>query len=164
MKKWIGYMTAVFFMTMLFAACTGDGEKRTERTVVEVHPAVSEKGENAMTIIMTSGDTAIEAVLNDTPMAKEFAGRLPMTLSMRRFDDREYYARIPELQSEGRDIRDYENGDVTYYRGGPSFAVFFAKAGTSHQSGLVRLGKVTSDLSLFDHLGAEETVKIEIKK
>jgi len=42
---------------------------------------------------------------------------------------------------------------VTYYTGGPSFELFFAKEGQSSQGNLIRMGKVTSELSLFQQLG-----------
>jgi NAD(P)-dependent dehydrogenase (short-subunit alcohol dehydrogenase family) len=50
-------------------------------------------------------------------------------------------------------ISNYKNGDVTYYTGGPSFELFFAKEGQSSQGNLIRMGKVTSELSLFQQLG-----------
>jgi len=71
--------------------------------------------------------------------------------------------RISKLSETGNAIPDYENGDVTYYTGGPSFTVFFAKAGKSSQGNLIRMGKVTSDLSLFEQLGHEAKITIDIK-
>lgn len=50
---------------------------------------------------------------------------LPRTLTMNRYDDRGYYGRIESITEDGEAIADFENGDVTYYPAGPSFAVFF---------------------------------------
>jgi len=63
----------------------------------------------------------------------------------------------------GMPVRNYKNGDVTYYTGGPSFAVFFAKEGRSSQENLIRIGKVISDLSLFQQIENEVKVKINVK-
>ena len=47
---------------------------------------------------------------------------------------------------------------------GPSFAVFFDGAERSSQSGLIRMGKVTSPLSVFEELGETIEITIEVAK
>ncbi|MGE4588851.1 MAG: cyclophilin-like fold protein [Acidaminococcaceae bacterium] len=125
--------------------------------------AVDNKTANTTIITMTFGSSVVEAELDDSETSREFIARLPITLSMKRSDDREYYARIPKLSENGNAIPDYKNGDVTYYTGGPSLAVFFAKEGQSSQANLIRIGKITSDLSIFQQLENGVEVKIAVK-
>ncbi len=112
-------------------------------------------------ITLTSGDTVITATLDNSETTQAFLATLPRTISMNNYADREYYGRIEALPENGEAISDYENGDVAYYPAGPSFAVFFANADSSNQSGLIRMGKITSDLSAFSSL--EKTAKILIE-
>lgn len=65
---------------------------------------------------------------------------------------------IPE---NGEAVADFENGDVTYYPAGPSFAVFFAGEERSSQGGLIRMGKIISDLSVFDTM--DDTLKVIVE-
>ena len=64
------------------------------------------------------------------------------------------------MSEEGEAIPDFENEDVTYYPAGPSLAVFFAGEEQSSQAGLIRMGKITSDLSVLANLG--DTVEMQI--
>ena len=117
----------------------------------------------ATEITMTIGDITITATLDNSETTQEFLASLPRTLTMNRYGDREYYGRISPISENGEIIDDFENGDVTYYPAGPSFAVFFAGDDRSSQSGLIRMGKVTSDLSVFDALDDTIEVLIELK-
>ena len=101
-------------------------------------------------ITMTVGDTVITATLDDSDTTRDFLSTLPRTIMMYRYDDREYYGMLEEISENGEAIADFENGDVTYYPAGHSFAVFFNGEERSDQSGLIRMGKITSDLSVFD--------------
>ena len=117
---------------------------------------------NMTEIIMKFGETEITAVLDDSETSKAFLDLLPLTLNMRRYADREYYAAIEQLPENGAFIPDFENGDVTYYTAGKSLAVFFGNAGNSSQNGLIRMGRITSDLSLFENINDSVTVTITL--
>lgn len=69
---------------------------------------------------------------------------------------------MESISENGDIVADFEDGDVTYYPAGPSFAVFFAGEENSSQSGLIRMGKVTSDLSVFEGLGDTVEMRVEI--
>lgn len=112
-------------------------------------------------ITMTVGNTVITAELSDSETVRAFLETLPRTFTMNRYGDREYYGRMETITENGESIADFENGDVTYYPAGPSFAVFFAGEESSNQGGLIRMGKITSDLSAFDAL--EDTVEMRIE-
>lgn len=113
-------------------------------------------------ILLTAGDTAIRVTVINSRTTTEFLATLPRVITMNRYDNREYYGRIGTLSEEGEQIDNYTNGDVTYYPAGPSFAIFFAKDGESRQSGLIRMGRITSDLSVFNELGAQIEIRIEV--
>lgn len=115
------------------------------------------------TIALTVGDTVLTAELDDSQTTRDFLATLPRTMPMTRYGDREYYGKVDApLSQNGTAIEDYENGDVTYYIPGGSFAIFFGQADNSSQSGLIRMGRMTSDLALFDTLPDEVEVRIEL--
>ena len=113
-------------------------------------------------ITMTTGETVITATLDNSETTQEFLATLPRTLAMSRYADREYYGRVEPLSQNGEAIPDFSNGDVTYYSPGPSLAIFFANEDQSSLSGLIRMGKITSDLSVFDALGESMEMLVEI--
>lgn len=113
-------------------------------------------------ITLAFGDTVIQAVLDDSETTRAFLDTLPLALTMSRYGDREYYASIGELPENGEAIDDFENGDVTYYTAGKSLAIFFGNAENSSQGDLIRMGKITSDLSLFDTIGDSVPVTISL--
>lgn len=115
-------------------------------------------------IELAFGDTVMTAVLDDSETSRGFIRMLPLTLTMNRYADREYYAALGELPENGAAIDDFENGDVTYYTDGKSLAIFFGNADTSSQDGLIRMGRITSDLSLFDTVGESEEVTISLSE
>lgn len=114
-------------------------------------------------ITMTVDDTVITAELTDSETTRSFLETLPRTLTMNRYGDREYYGRMEEISENGEVIPDFSNGDVTYYPAGPSFAVFFFGEEDSNQVGLIRMGKITSDLSVFDTFDESIEVYIEVQ-
>lgn len=133
-----------------------------ERMENDRQAAVTAISNETVEITMTVGDTVVTAELSDSETTRAFLETLPRTLAMNRYGDREYYGRIEGITENGESIEDFENGDVTYYPAGPSFAVFFDKADTSNQSGLIRMGKITSDLSVFNELEDMVEMRIEI--
>ena len=115
-------------------------------------------------IELAFGDTVMTAVLDDSKTSRAFIRKLPLTLTMNRYADREYYAALGELPENGTAIDDFENGDVTYYTDGKSLVIFFGNADTSSQDGLIRMGRITSDLSLFDTVGESAEVTISLSE
>lgn len=118
--------------------------------------------EETTQITLTAGKTVITAELDNSETTQEFLATLPRTMEMNRYDDREYYGRMEEISENGTAIESFENGDITYYPAGPSLAVFFDKEDTSRQGGLIRMGKITSDLSVFETMGETAEVLIEV--
>lgn len=171
-RKLFTTLLAVGMATSL-AAC-GAAEQETSPAPEEISEAVTEPAQTDMTengsgseteaeqteIELAFGNTVMTAMLDDSETSRAFIEMLPLTLSMNRYADREYYAAIDELPENGEAIEDFENGDVTYYTDGKSLAIFFGNADTSSQSGLIRMGRITSDLGLFDTV--DESVEVTI--
>lgn len=170
-KNLSGIILSTALMFVLSACGTTPSE--TERTVLPDTPPVDAVAEAEETetriqesvagteITMAFGDTVVTAVLDDSETSQAFLQTLPLTISMNRYADREYYAAISELPENGEEIPDFENGDVTYYTSGKSLAVFFGNEGDSHQADLIRMGRITSDLSVFDSI--PDTVEVAIQ-
>lgn len=112
-------------------------------------------------VVLTFGTTKVQATLNTSETAQEFIKKLPLEIDMTRYDEREYYAAINQIVTADEVVEDYENGDITYYTSGQSLAIFFNKANTSSQTGLIKIGSITSDLSIFDAIS--DTVPVTIR-
>lgn len=140
--------TAVESAQIDTAESSSSNEADTEQTEIE----------------LSFGDTVMTAALDDSETSRAFIKMLPLTLTMNRYADREYYAALDELPENGTAIDDFENGDVTYYTDGKSLAIFFGNADTSSQNGLIRMGRITSDLSLFDAVGENVEVTISLSE
>lgn len=158
------------------AACVGVGAPHSASASVPTEQSLSsqensesgavESGENegdtGTEITLAFGDTVIQAALDNSETTRAFLDMLPLTLTMSRYGDREYYASIGRLPENGEAIDNFENGDVTYYKAGNSLAIFFGNAENSSQGDLIRMGKITSDLSLFDSIGDSVPVTISL--
>lgn len=119
-------------------------------------------GETAIKI--TIGENVLDGVLYDTALAREIKAQLPLTISMSGFGGREYYGGVdfyPENLEGGQ--KSFENGDITYCEAHHNMAIFYAQTDNPTLSvDVIPIGKVTSDLSVFDTLGSRVTVTFSI--
>lgn len=120
---------------------------------VEPQESGSEQAqETALTV--TIGDTVLDGVLYDTPLAQEISGYFPLTVTMSGFGDREYYGGVdfyPENWEGGQTT--FENGQITYCEDHHNMAIFYAQTDDPILSVEVSpIGMVTSDLSVFEDL------------
>lgn len=113
-------------------------------------------------IILTIGNEKIDAVLNDSAAAKEFQTMLPLTLSMTRMGEHEYYDALPQPLTHAKKLQTgYTVGDLAFWTPGDLFALYFDEPEKAPE-GLMILGHITSDLSVFDLLGNPEEVTIQL--
>lgn len=116
------------------------------------------QGETAIKISI--GDKVLDGVIYDTALAQEIKSKFPLTVSMSGYGGREYYGGIeftPEKVSGGQ--LHFENGDITYCETNNSMAIFYAQ--TDHPDltmEVIPIGKVTSNLSVFDTFDGSEDV------
>lgn len=136
-------------------------------TVVEPEPEPDQKPEperKETPIKITIGDTALDGVIYDTALAEELKGHFPLTVSMSAYGGREYYGGLnftPESLETGQ--LNFENGDITYCRTNNTMAIFYAQ--TEHPDltmEVVPIGKVTSDLSVFESFGSREDITFSL--
>ncbi len=122
----------------------------------------SAQGQTAIKI--TVSDKVLDGVLYDTSLAEEIKAKFPLTVSMSGYGGREYYGEIefkPEKISGGQ--LNFENGDITYCETNNTMAVFYAQ--TDHPDltmEVIPIGKVTSDLSVFDGFDSTEDIIFEL--
>ena len=118
----------------------------------DLYRVKKEAEETAITI--TVGDTVLDGVLYDTPLANEIREYFPLTVSMVGFGGREYYGGVdfyPENWEGGQTT--FENGHITYCEDHHNMAIFYAQTDDPILSVEVSpIGMITSDLSVFEEL------------
>lgn len=116
------------------------------------------QGETAIKISV--GDKVLDGVIYDTALAQEIKSKFPLTVSMSGYGGREYYGGIEFTPKKvGGGQLNFENGDITYCETNNSMAIFYAQ--TDHPDltmEVIPIGKVTSDLSVFDTLESTEDI------
>ena len=124
------------------------------------------KEQTETTIQITVGDITLEGVLYDTALAEEIKEYFPLTISMVGYGGREYYGGVefyPENLEGGQ--RNFENGDITYCEAHHNMAIFYAQTDQPNLSvDVIPIGRVTSDLSVFDHLNSREDITFSLVK
>lgn len=119
---------------------------------------ISESNETVIQI--TIGDVTVDGILFDTALAKEIKEYFPLTISMISYGDREYYGGVdfyPENLEGGQ--RNFQNGDITYCEAHHNMAIFYAQTDNPNLSvDVIPIGRVTSDLSIFDNLNGREDI------
>lgn len=122
----------------------------------------TEDGETAITI--TIGEIVLDGVIYDTALAQEIKDKLPLTISMVSYGGREYYGGMdfyPENLEGGQ--RTFENGDITYCEAHHNMAIFYAQTDNPNLSvDVIPIGKVISDLSVFNHFDSQEEITFSL--
>lgn len=125
-----------------------------------------DSGEQTGTPIqITIGDRTLDGILYNTALAEEIKGYFPLTISMSGYGGREYYGGVdfyPENLEGGQ--KNFENGDITYCEAHHNMAIFYAQTDRPNLSvDVIPIGRVTSDLSVFDSLGSREEITFSLK-
>ena len=153
------YMLLLSGMTFNLTACSPDNEVPATFEKPAGQPENPNQSEN-MNIKISIGDKILTATLNDTPTSQDFIARLPLTLKMSRHDDREYYAAI-SLSKNASTEDGYVVGDICYWAPGDCIVFYYAKG---YSGSLLKMGRITSDLSIFKSLDNNIAVIIEKEK
>ena len=124
----------------------------------------TEEQQTGTAITITIGDTILDGVLYDTALANEIKEYFPLTISMSGYGGREYYGGVdfyPENLNGGQ--RHFENGDITYCEAHHNMAIFYAQTDDPELSvDVIPIGRVTSDLSVFDTLDSREEITFSL--
>lgn len=137
-------------------------EKIEIQTEKAIEDSIVSESQTAIRVII--GDTILAGILNDSPEAQQFQAMLPQTVPMSRFGDREYYGGIDgEITTESQGKYNFENGDITYCPQNNSTAIFFAQTDRPNLTiEIFTMGRITSDLSVFDDLSGREEIRFEL--
>jgi flavodoxin len=131
-------------------------------TTIGILPETEAISGEKTNITITVGDTEMTAVLNDSKAAQEFKNSLPTTVSMTRMGEHEYYGSLETPLTETENLQTgYEIGDLAFWTPGDLFAVYFDEPEEA-PSGLMILGNITSDMSIFDNLDSNVEMQIKI--
>ena len=113
---------------------------------------------------ITIADITLEGVLYNTALAEEIKAYFPLTISMVGYGGREYYGGVsfyPENLEGGQ--RNFKNGDITYCEAHHNMAIFYAQTDNPNLSvDVIPIGRVTSDLSVFESLGSREEITFSL--
>lgn len=124
-----------------------------------------EKTEEVAININASG-RQMTGVLYDTALAKEIKESFPLTVSMVGFGGREYYGKIEQVPvNAGKGQLNFKNGDITYCKTNNTLAIFYAQTDRPNLTmEVIPIGKVTSDLSVFDELPSNVDITFSLSK
>lgn len=124
----------------------------------------TENTETAITI--TIGDTVLDGVIYDTALAQEIKEYFPLTISMSGFGGREYYGGVDFYPAEENLMggeNTFDDGDITYCEAHHNMAVFYAQTDNPVLSvDVIPIGRVTSDLSVFENLESREEITFSL--
>lgn len=115
-------------------------------------------GAHTMTIHITAGDHVVTADLDDTPAAAAFAAILPLEVTISDFHATEKVADLPGRLPTDDEPAGYEpsTGDLTYYAPWGNLAIFYRDF--DYATGLVRLGRITSDTGVLGDLAGPASI------
>lgn len=121
-------------------------------------------GSKETTIQIIIGEIILEGVLYDTALADEIKAYFPLTISMGEFGGREYYGGVdfyPENLEGGQKY--FEDGEITYCEAHHNIAIFYSQSNDPNLSvDVIPIGKVTSDLSIFNDLDSREEITFSL--
>lgn len=121
-----------------------------------------QSGQTAIKIAID--DTVLNGVLYDMALAEEIKAYFPLTISMVGYGGREYYGGVdfyPKNLEVGQ--RNFENGEITYCEAHHNMAIFYAQTDNPNLSvDVIPIGRVTSDLSLFNTLDNREKITFSL--
>ncbi|QIY77398.2 cyclophilin-like fold protein [Streptomyces sp. RLB1-33] len=104
-----------------------------------------------MNIRLTIDGKRVDATLNDSATARDFAALLPLTLNLNDFHETEKIADLPRrLSTSGApDAAEAKPRDLAYYAPWGNLALYYRGSGSS-DVGLIILGRVNGDTERLD--------------
>lgn len=139
----------------LQASDVPSSESRVRKWLEQI--GIERKEPQGTTIRITVGERTFTGEWLDTPLASEIREMFPLTATLGRYGGREYYGSMPQRPTHAEEGQlHFENGDITYCPSNNTIAIFYAKADDPSMGTLtmriIPIGKVTSDLDVFDEI------------
>ncbi len=153
-------------LTFGLAGCTvqsADVPSAREDVSELFEPKLTQEQAVMCTIRVMTEDTVLQGILYDNPTARGFVEMLPLTVQLwhpapgfaRAFD-------LPDHIGEaGIPGYEYELGSLAYWDVGPSVALVYKASREKTVVPVVPIGKITSDVSVFEEYGGTITIEIE---
>jgi hypothetical protein len=132
--------------------------------VISMPPAQTNERSNKlaedMKLRITIGEQVVTATLTDSETARDFVSLLPLTLTLKDYNETEKISDLPRrLSTKGAPTgSDPAIGDIAYYAPWGNLAIFYRDFGYSN--GLVILGKIDGEM---EALNAPGSVKVTIE-
>ena len=144
----------LFFSVIIFIICSTVYSK--EKTGIKNQKVM------VMKIRLIFNGTILTATMYDNPTARDFIKLLPLTLKLDDYAGTEKISQLPKKLSikDAPSGSDPSIGDITYYSPWGNLAIFYRDF--SYASGLIKLGKIDSDVKLFEKWKESKSVKIEL--
>lgn len=116
-----------------------------------------------MNIRITINGTPVDATLNDTSTAQDFAALLPLTLSLTDFQQTEKIADLTRrLYTSGAPDGAGRAGDLAYFAPWGNLAMYYRGEGGDPYPGLIIIGHMAeSGVELLSDAGGDVNVTIE---
>ncbi|WP_289171752.1 cyclophilin-like fold protein [uncultured Parasutterella sp.] len=105
------------------------------------------------------GGHQIRIEMNNTPEAREFLSKLPITVNMGEFGGREFYGPMKgSIKTKSKGQYRFEDGTLTYCPTNNTVALFYAQSSRPNLTMAVYpMGRVVSDLSVFEKLNSYDS-------
>jgi len=134
----------------------------------EEYVAKGQEQTDHIQVCIRIGKATLYADMYDTELAKEFAALLPQTISMQRVGGgREFYGSLDgNLNYDEADSQTtFENGEIAYWYSGNGLCLLYNNQVEEPEiaSGIIVLGKITSDFSILSELENQIEVDVELK-
>lgn len=145
-------------MSVGIAFCVWDSVPSVANAQPSEGKSQEQRAETMTKIRITISGKQLTAAIEDNAAAKDFLSLLPMTLTLKDYNNTEKVSDLPtRLSTEGTpDGLDPEAGDITYYAPWGNLAIFYRDFG--YASGLVRLGKIESGIEMLQQKGPFKVV------
>lgn len=145
------------------SSAVSDSERMLKEWLADI--GISDTGEqNETDIYITVGDIVLDGILYDTALAEEIKAYFPLTLSMTGYGGREYYGGVDfyPRNLEGGQIT-FADGDITYCEAHHNMAIFYHQTDNPELSvDVIPIGRITSDLSVFDALDSHADITFSL--
>lgn len=159
----------IMVLGMAGCAAAGDAEMPpvSEGSSETIRPEPG-SGTEAEPVVMcsirvTAGDEILQGVLYDNPTARGFAEMLPLTVEL--WHPAPDFARAFDLPGHiaetGTPGYEYELGSLAYWDAGPSIALIYKASREETVVPVVPIGRITSDVSMFEEYGESITIEID---
>lgn len=184
MKRSISFLLCIAFLILLSGCGTNtpsgisiaEGQNSASETAEEIDSTLpsdnlveqsslkQERKENIQ-ICIRIGETMLYADMYDRELAKEFVSQLPQTISMQRVGGgREFYGSLESSldYDEADSQTTFQNGEIAYWYSGNGLCLLYNNQVDEPEinSGIIVLGKITSDFSILNDL--EDRVEVTV--